>query len=129
MMVIVYMIVVCVKCIDECKCIVYGEVYVFYQFDIYGEFMILEDIELMVYWFMCFDLSWVIDIDYDNVVNGFYLVESFMVCKGDVDFIEDVWVLGVKILEDVVWECVLVGDLNGFLFQLMVWFVEVDVIV
>jgi hypothetical protein len=58
-----------------------------------------------------------LDINHDEVdVTGdkLLLVESFIARPGDPDFVEGSWVVGLKILDDDVWQKVIDGELNGF---------------
>lgn len=61
-----------------------------------------------------------LDVDHDQIDvtgKGYIVVESFIARSGDPDFIEGSWVIGVKILDDGIWERVLDGTLNGFSFE------------
>lgn len=116
-----------VRRVDADRRIVYAEVYAPNTLDTYGEFMLPEHVEEMAHKFMQLDLANVIDTNHDNVPNGSYPIESFVARKGDPDFTEGAWVLGVKVPVDAVWEAVLRGDLNGFSFEALVNLVEYDV--
>lgn len=64
-----------------------------------------------------------IDIDHDEVdVTGThaYVVESFIARKGDPDFIEGSWVVGMKITDAETWLKVLSGELAGYSFTALV---------
>lgn len=64
-----------------------------------------------------------LDVDHDEVnVDGlkYYVVESFIARAGDPDFIEGSWVLGVKIIDDELWQRVLDGTINGFSYDAIV---------
>jgi hypothetical protein len=111
---------------DE-KQIVYGEVYAPLALDTYGEFMTVEDIEVMAHRFMLLDLRTVIDTQHDEVPNGSYPVESFIAREGDPDYVAGSWVLGVKVPDPNVWQKVKNGELNGFSFQCLVKPTSVDV--
>lgn len=112
---------------DEEKRIVYGEVYAPYRLDTYGEFMLPDDIEVMAHRFMQLPLAQTIDTQHDNVPNGSYPVESFIVRDGDPDFTPGTWVLGVKVPDDRTWEAVKDGKLNGYSFEAMVVPVEYEI--
>lgn len=116
-----------VKKTDDDKRIIYGEVYAPYVLDTYAEFMLPEDIEMMAHKAMTKDLSKFIDTNHDNKPNGSYPVESFIARKGDPDFKEGAWVLGVKVVRDDIWEKVKSGELNGFSFQALVHTVEMEI--
>lgn len=121
-----------IKRVDEAKRNVYGEVYAPNVLDTWGEMMLAEDIELIAHRYMQMGhVNKSIDTGHDEVWNGSVPIESFIARKGDPDYTEGAWVLGVHIPEDDVWAKVLKGELNGFSFQAMVRkvnaVVEVDV--
>lgn len=105
---------------DDEKQIVYGEVYAPDVLDTYGEYMSAEDIEVMAHRFMQLDLRMAIDTQHDNIPNGAYPVESFVVRDGDPHYTPGSWVLGVKIPDGNLWRKVKSGELNGFSFQSLV---------
>jgi hypothetical protein len=110
------------------KQIVYGEVYAPLTMDSQGEFMRAEDIELMAYRFLIhIGTSKGIDTNHDNLPNGSFVVESFIARKGDPDFTEGAWVIGVHIPDAQVWAEVEAGRLNGFSFQSLVRSVATEV--
>lgn len=119
--------VVAIKKVDAEKQVVYGEVYAPYVLDTHGEFMLPEDIEIMAHRFMKLDLANAIDTDHDNVPNGSWPIESYIAKENDEEYTPGSWVLGVKIVDPVVWARVKSGELNGFSFQSMVRPVEMDV--
>lgn len=67
-----------------------------------------------------------IDVNHDNVEVGgqgsaqVYVVESFIVRPGDPDFIEGSWVVGMKILDPVLWQKILDGEINGYSYEALV---------
>lgn len=61
----------------------------------------------------------------DRKGEGLVVVESFIARAGDPTFIEGSWVIGMKILDDDLWQMVLDGELNGFSYQAQVQFTEV----
>lgn len=64
-----------------------------------------------------------IDIEHDqqDVKNTkAFVVESFIARKGDPDFIEGSWVVGMKILDDALWQDVLEGRVNGYSYEALV---------
>ena len=63
----------------------------------------------------------IIDVNHDEVdVSGkLVIVEKFIAREGDPDFIEGSYVIGMKILDDALWQRVLAGDLNGFSYQMV----------
>jgi hypothetical protein len=112
--------------------LVFAEVYAPDRPDSDQEFMRAEDIKQMAYNFMRKSEMGLIDVNHDNqVVEGCTVVESFIARKGDPDFIEGSWVVGVHIPDDTVWEQVKKGEINGFSLQALVEgdveMVEVDI--
>lgn len=108
--------------------IVYGVVYAPGVLDTFGEFMTAKDIEGMAHRYMkSVDLSQSIDVRHDNVPTDCYPVESFIARKGDPDYPEGAWVLGVKVPDAQLWLRIKSGELNGFSFQAMVAPVDMDV--
>jgi len=102
---------------SESERIVLGEVYAPMQIDTDGEAMTAEEIKKMAYGFMRDGLTDKIDLNHNYQETGCYVVESFLACPGDPrGFIEDSWVLGVKIEPDQLWEKVLNGEVNGYSF-------------
>lgn len=101
--------------VDEEQRLVYAEVYSPYTLDTYSDMMLAEDIVEMAHSFLQkTELHKRIDTNHDYVSNGSYPVESFIARRGDPDFTEGSWVLGVKVVEDDVWEDVKSGKLSGF---------------
>ncbi len=109
-----------VKKTDVEKRMVYGEVYAPYQLDTHGEMMLPEDIEKIAHRFLQLDLGSVIDVQHDNVPRDAVPVESFIARDNDPDFASGAWVLGVKILDEQLWEDCKSGKYNGFSFEAMV---------
>lgn len=107
--------------IDSEKQIVYGVVYAPLEIDTWGEAMTAEDIEVMAHRFMALQLDQTIDEQHDERPKmDCYPVESFIARKGDPDYPEGAWVLGVKVADADTWAKVKKGELNGFSFQAMV---------
>lgn len=100
--------------VDAAKQIVYGEVYIPMFPDTDGDFMTPDEIEAMAHDFMRRGLVDKIDTNHDLKENGSCVVESFIVRKGDPDFIEGSWVAGVHIPDKEVWGKVESGEINGF---------------
>jgi len=104
--------------IDEEKQIVYGEVYAPYIVDTHGDMMMPEDVELMAHRFMALaHVKASIDTNHDQTPNGSHPVESFIARKGDPDYTEGAWVLGVKVLDIQIWKAIKEGRLNGYSMQ------------
>tara|TARA_Y100000031_G_C8225013_1_gene387843 strand:- start:861 stop:1439 length:579 start_codon:yes stop_codon:yes gene_type:complete len=107
--------------VDGEKQIVYGVVYSPLEIDTWGETMTAEDIEVMAHRFMELQHNQTIDEMHDESPKlTCWPVESFIARKGDPDYPEGAWVLGVKINDDDTWAKVKKGEINGFSFQAMV---------
>lgn len=113
---------------DEKKRIVWAEVYAPSRPDSDGEFMDAATIESMAYGFMKAMKLDQIDTQHTNdLVDGACVVESFIARKGDPDFIEGAWVVGVHVDNDEVWEKIEKGEINGFSVEAWVHKQEVEV--
>lgn len=120
------------KSVIEEQRLVFGEVYAPLVPDSDHEFMDAVTIRKMAYEFMHSLKLNSIDTEHDNVlVDGCCVVESFIARKGDPDFIEGAWVVGVHIPDDDVWGKVKKGEINGFSIEAAVFKtpmeVEVDI--
>lgn len=111
---------------DSRKGIAYGVVYAPHQLDSQTEMMTAEEVEDMAHRFMQLDLSRAIDEQHDFNPTECYPVESFIARKGDLDYPEGAWVLGVKLTSEMVTKFDS-GELNGFSFAGMVTPRDVDV--
>lgn len=101
---------------DE-KRLVYGEVYAPLHVDSQTDAMTAPEIEKMAHNFLMHRRVDKIDVSHNFTESGCLVVESFLARKGDPDgFVEGSWVLGVKVIPDVLWEQVKKGELNGFSF-------------
>ena len=119
---------VSVKKKDAKQRLVFGEVYAPNRPDSDGEFMVAESITKMAYKFMRQRKLDKIDSMHSNVlVEGACVVESFIARKGDPDFIEGAWVVGVHIPKDEDWDKVEKGEWNGFSIEALVTKTVVDV--
>ncbi|MBS7812358.1 XkdF-like putative serine protease domain-containing protein [Roseococcus pinisoli] len=107
---------VAVKKADAVLRLVYGEVYAPGVPDSQGDVMTAEEIRKMAHGFVSAGLVNAIDEEHNQTESGTVVVESFIARKGDPDFIEGAWVLGVRCPQDV-WERVEKGELNGFSFD------------
>lgn len=99
--------------LDKANQVVYGVVYEPYAIDTDGETISKEHVLNMAWKFISDGHYLNIDVQHNFQKSGAVVVESFIARKGDQDFPEDSWVLGVKV-PDNVWEKILSGDLNGF---------------
>lgn len=98
---------------DDDKQIAYGEVYIPMVPDSQGDFMTADEIEKMAHEFMKDGLLRGVDTEHDLQDNGSIVVESFIVRKGDPDFIEGAWVAAVWVTDEL-WPLVKSGELGGF---------------
>ena len=99
---------------DEAKQIVYGEVYKPDVEDTDGNWMTHETIEKMAHDFMSNLKNDQIDRNHTGLKDKGTIVESFIVRKGDPDFIEGAWVVGVHVPDKEVWQQIMKGELTGF---------------
>jgi hypothetical protein len=100
---------------------VFGEVYAPLQVDTDGETMAAGDIQKLAHGFIASGKVNSIDIQHSSEpVDGLEVVESFIARKGDPDYREGSWVLGVRMRDGPVWEAVKGGKLNGFSFAAVV---------
>jgi len=109
--------------------LVWAEVYAPNRPDSDGEFMDAETIKKMAYEFMR-ELKVEESVDHrhtNEIVDGVRIVESFIARKGDPDFIEDAWVLGMHIDNDTMWASIEKGEINGFSVEAYVKKQVVDV--
>lgn len=108
---------VAIKKADDELQVVYGEVYVPNIPDAQGEFMTAETVRATAYNFLAKKRTDQVDTNHDNEVNGSIVVESFIARKGDPDFIEGSWVVGIFIPSEEIWQAVKNQELNGFSFE------------
>lgn len=103
-----------IKKFDSAKQLVYGEVYIPMVLDSDNDFKTAETIERDAHRFLSSGNVNKIDTNHDLNTNGSFVVESFIARKGDPDFIEGSWVMGVHIVDPELWQEVVKGELNGF---------------
>jgi len=109
------------KLASEEKRIVWAEVYVPNVPDTDMDFMDRESVEKAAYQFMRDMNLKQIDVQHTNdLVPGAVVVESFIARKGDPDFIEGAWVVGVHVPDDAVWGQIKKGEINGFSLEALV---------
>ncbi len=107
--------------IDESRRIVFGQVYQPNKIDAKGWFMEPEEVEKMAHRYMRLsNLRDSIDTNHDNIPNGCYPVQSFIARKGDPDYAEGSWVLGVKITSNEMWDKITSGEINAFSMEIFV---------
>ena len=112
---------------DE-KRMVWAEVYAPNRPDSDGEFMSAQTIEKMAHDFLRNGRTKMVDVQHNNQTTpGIEVVESFIARKGDPDFLEGSWVIGVHIPDDTIWGLVKKGEINGFSVEAVVAKEPVDV--
>lgn len=92
----------------------------------YGDIMTREAIKEAAFEFA--RQGYGLDINHDQVDRKgqeLVVVESFIARDGDPMFIAGAWVIGMKILDDDLWQMVLDGELNGFSYEALVQMTEV----
>lgn len=94
--------------------LVYGEVYIPMVPDTHGDYMTAENIEAMAQSFVASGRGASIDTEHDGKLNGSVVVESFIARKGDPDFTEGAWVLGVHVSDPALWQQIKAGEITGF---------------
>lgn len=110
-----------IKKSDADRQIVYAEVYAPYTVDSHGDMMLPEDIELMAHRYLKhLQLEKSVDTNHDNEPNGSYPIESFIARKGDPDFTEGAWVVGVKVEDEKLWGDIKAGRINGYSMETLV---------
>lgn len=103
--------------------LVYGEVYAPDRPDSQGEFMRADEIRKMAHDFARREMQKSIDTNHDNEVKDqqeLCIVETFIARKGDPDFIEGSWVIGMHVPDEKLWEQIKKGDINGFSMEAFV---------
>lgn len=109
------------KLASEEKRIVWAEVYVPNVPDTDMDFMDADAVEHAAYTFMKDMNLKKIDVQHSNdLVEGASVVESFIARKGDPDFIEGAWVVGVHIPDNATWGQIKKGEINGFSLEALV---------
>lgn len=100
--------------------LVYGEVYAPNRPDSGGDYMTRDGIQKAAYKFMKHQRLDQVDTQHNNeLVKGAVIVESFIARKGDPDFIEGSWVVGMHIDNDEMWGKIKKGEINGFSLEAM----------
>lgn len=94
--------------------LIYAEVYAPNRPDVHGEFMRSDTIMKAAHHFVKEGRMSNIDQNHDNqLLEGVTVVESFVARKGDPDFLEGAWVVGIHVDNDVVWKAIKSGEING----------------
>ncbi len=113
--------VVAIKKKDAAQRLVYAEVYAPSRPDTDIEFMRVDEIQKMAHQFMRDMKLDAVDHQHDGSdVDGCCVVESFIARKGDTDFIEGAWVVGMHVNNDDMWEKIEKGEVNGFSMEALV---------
>lgn len=111
--------------VDQQK--VWAEVYVPNVPDSHGDFMNDHEVMLLAHKFMEEGLLRAIDQNHDNdASHGMVVIESFIARKGDPDFIEGSWVVGVYVPDPRIWAAIKDGEFNGFSMQARVYVREAE---
>jgi hypothetical protein len=119
-----------VKTEEKEERMVYAEVYAPNRPDSHGEFMREDTIKAMAYEFVKEGRVHQIDIEHNNeLVPGACVVESFIARKGDKDFIEGAWVVGIQVLNDELWQAIKSGEVNGLSLEALVMKQKQEVII
>lgn len=109
------------KAVKEDEQMVWSEVYAPMRPDSDGEYMDAEGVKEAAYGFMKAMKLDSVDSHHDNkLVPGCCVVESFIARKGDPDFIEGSWVIGMHIDNSEMWEKIKKQEINGFSLQALV---------
>ena len=108
----------------EWERVVFAEVLVPEVPNVFNDYWTRPAIRHAAYTFMMEGFG--IDVEHDNVDvagTGAAVVESFIARANDPDgFIEGSWVVGMKILDDALWEGVMSGEINGYSYEALVEF-------
>lgn len=114
----------CVRNDREWERVVFAEVLIPEVPNVFNDYWTREGIKRAAYAFMMQGFG--IDVEHDNVdVSGLgaAVVESFIARANDPDgFIEGSWVVGMKILDDNLWQAILDGQINGYSYEALVEF-------
>ena len=115
---------------DGYERLVYGEVLIPDQPNVFGDLHTKLSVREFAYGFMMNGFG--INVEHDNPDvsdDEVAVVESFIAREGDPDFIPGSWVIEMHIMDNEVWDSVLRGDINGFSYEAMVKFFELNVMV
>lgn len=107
----------------EWERVVFAEVLVPDVPNVFNDYWTREGVKQAAYLFMMQGFG--IDVEHDHIdvsSTQVAVVESFIARPGDPDFIEGSWVVGMKILDDALWQSVLDGDINGYSYEAFVEF-------
>lgn len=100
--------------------LVWAELYAPLIPDSQGDYMTVEEVQKAAYRFMKNQRLDQVDSQHtNNLVKGASIVESFIARKGDPDFIEGSWVVGMHIDNPDMWAKIKKGEINGFSLEAM----------
>ncbi len=109
----------------EWERLVFAEVLIPNVPNVYNDYCTPEAVKNAAYLFM--QKGFGIDIEHNEVDildEKAYVVESFIARAGDPDFIEGAWVIGMQITDDLLWQDILDGKINGFSYQAIAGFLS-----
>ena len=114
---------------DGFERIVFGEVLIPDEPNVFGDFHTRQSVREFAYGFMLNGFG--INHEHDNpdISDEVSIIETFIAREGDPTFIVGSWVLGVFVGKDEVWQAILDGEVNGFSYEAMVKFFALDLIV
>ncbi len=113
--------------VDDELQITWGEVYVPGFPDSQGDFMTSAEVRRMSYAFAAKgDFCSCIDVNHVGRTYKAEIVETFIARKGDPDFIEGSWVVGIHIDDAGLWARVKKGELNGLSMEALVTSIPVE---
>lgn len=112
---------------DGFERIAFAEIILPDNLNTYGDFHTQESVREFSYSFMINRTGWDVEHDEVDISDKVQIVESFIARKGDPDFIEGAWVLGIHVPDDEIWASILSGDLNGYSYGAVVRAVPVDI--
>ena len=113
---------------DGYEQIVFAEVLIPDQMDVFGDFHTRQSVKNFAYGFM--KQGFGIEVTHNGIDRSADLkvVESFIARVGDTEFIIGSWVVGLYIADDEIWAGVLDGTYNGFSYQALISALYVDMV-
>lgn len=106
--------------------VVYAEVLIPDVPTAFGDVHTVESIKNFAYGFA--KSGYEVDIEHakETAEDKFTIVESFIAREYDTDFVPNSWVVGALITDDELWQEVIDGTINGFSYQALVKFTEIE---
>ena len=114
---------------DGFERIVFGEVLIPDEPNVFGDFHTRQSVREFAYGFMLNGFGINHEHDTPDISDEVSIIETFIAREGDPTFIVGSWVLGVFVGKDEVWQAILDGEVNGFSYEAMVKFFALDLIV